>query len=494
MSAPAGSQRGWEPGVERVCWGLALATLLVIGWSVLCTVPGIPWNGARLAPSFALARGLPIYALRDSGAHLGWFYGPGLPLWYLPFGLLDNPTVAFVLAGLWNAVTLLAPIFLVVRRALGGKSGIAARLTLLGALLLLATKLTQGSFYMLHTDVVCVAFVLLSGLALHARALRGWRGGLPLAALAVALAVSTKQLAIIFVPATFMWLWREGYRGLLRAWLFWLLVCGGGVAGILFVAFGPEQLLFNAWLVQSHTPFQEGAISLLWSSLGALVANYWVWWVALVLGWLAVRRRSGGSVALPAEAGSLVRLLLWAAVWQAPFGVLASLKIGGGINSVHALSYLLVAGLIVAGALGSGAAQPASERKASEAEMGFSRVTIAVLLLGVGSASWLTATGEGVWTLYREQEKLVARVRAAPGTLYLPWNPVISIIAEKKVRPFDDALLCLWRARLEPPVEAIRAAIPPGAAIFYQEPSQSHFVLNYFGPEARAAADPKRTP
>lgn len=83
-------------------------------------------------------------------------------------------------------------------------------------------------------------------------------------------------------------------------------------------------------------------------------------------------------------------------------------------------------------------------------------------------------------------------VRRAPGTIYLPWNPLTHIIAERKIYPFDEALHYLWLARLEPPHEAIRAAVPSGAFILYQEPCQSHFALNYFG--NRQEPSPERKP
>lgn len=486
MSANAQSEgvRGGR-GFAWVMWGGAAAVLLVLSWSMLCTVPGVPWNAARLAPSFALARGLPIYALRDSGAHLGWFYGPVFPLWYGPAGFLENPTVALMLAAAWNLVTLVLPVWLVVRVALGGHGRIAARATLLGTVLMLAHPITQSSFYMLHIDAVCVAGVFVAGAALHAGVMRGWRPGLPVAALAVALAIATKQLAVVFVPATLVWLWREGRGAMIRAWLFWLVVCGGGLAGIFLAVFGPEELLFNAWLVQSRNPWQGGGWPLLGARVVELVRTGWVWWLALGAGWWVVRRE--WRERLTPEAGALVRLLGWAAVWQLPFGLMASLKAGGGLNSVHALFYGLVAVLVIVAA---GWAK--AEKSGSVSRPAW--VLGSVLLVGLVMDVRLAIAREPVWAPYRGLEDLVQRSKASGGKLYLPWNPLVTILSDGKVYPFDDALKCLWLAKLEPPVEAIRAALPKGAVIFYQEPSQSKFVLNYLGPEARKDADPKRGP
>jgi hypothetical protein len=476
------------PGrLEQVFWVTVGVGVLALLWSALCTAPGVPWNAARMAPSFALARGLPIYALRDSGAHLGWFYGPVFPLWFLPFGFLENPTVALMLAAAWNALTMLLPIFLIVRSALGGKAGAAWRTTLFGAVLMFAHPITRSSFYLLHVDALCVAWVLAACVALQAAVGRGWRPGLPLAALAVALAIGTKQLAIVFVPATVVWLWREGQGRLVRAWLFWLVVCGGGLAAIFFFLFGPEQLLFNAWLLHSRNEWQGGWVLLVgrgWE----LVTTGWIWWSAAALAWVAARSRL--RVTLGPEAGAMVRLLGWAAAWQLPFGLMASLKEGGGLNSVHALSYLLAAGLIAVGA----SLAREEEGIATKGGMRAVTVTLGIALL-VLAADFRMAIAPGkAWVPYRGLEDLLVRAKASQGKLYLPWNPLITILSDGKIYPFDDALKSLWAAHLEPPVDAIRAAIPAGAVIFFQEPSQSKFVLNYFGPEVSKDAEPKRRP
>ncbi|HQV57419.1 MAG TPA: M24 family metallopeptidase [Ilumatobacteraceae bacterium] len=103
----------------RAGGALLLVTVPVLLWSVLCTAAssGVPWNAARLAPSFALAQGLPVYALRESGQQLGWFYGPGFVFWNLPATLAANPTPALFVAGIWNVLTWLVPVAVVLRAA-----------------------------------------------------------------------------------------------------------------------------------------------------------------------------------------------------------------------------------------------------------------------------------------------------------------------------------------------------------------------------------------
>jgi len=461
-----------RPG-GKVLTALMTSTAMALAWGMVCIAPGIPWNGARLAPSFALARGLPIYAPRESGAQLGWIYGPVFPLWHLPAALTDNPTVGLVLAALWNALTIVAPLGLVVRTAARGSPEVARFATAWGTILLLANPVTRAGFLFLHVDAVCLLWAVVACIALHAAAGRDWRPGLPLAAVAIALSIAAKQVAVMLIPATLAWLWSEGHRHLLGRWVFWLVVCCGGLAAVFFAACGAEGVLFNTWLVLSRMPWQGG-----WSILGrnilGVITSAWLWVVAAgTLSWAAgFRWRDHTSP----EARSLVRLLLWLALWQLPVGLMASMMVDAGLNSIHAANYLMIAGLImVSSAL--------SRRDGATRRLW----PVLAVVTGIGIvASCVPSRKEGLaWTPYRGQEELVTLARRHQGKIYLPWNPLTTIITERKIYPFDEALHFMWMAGLEPSREAILAAVPPKPMIIYQEPSQGHFALRYFAQEAQ---------
>lgn len=480
MNPVSQEKTGWQ-WLERV-WLVAAGALAgAILWSILCTAPGIPWNAVRLSPSFAIARGLPIYALRDAGAHLGWVYGPVFPLWYAPLGLTDRPTLALVLAAAWNAVTILAPLYAVVRVATAGAGRVRRFLFLLGALLLLSNPITRSAFLFMHVDAVSVGWAVTACLALHAAAVRGWRYGLPLAALGVALSVAAKQVSIVLLPATFCWLWWEGHRALMARWFFWLALVCGGLAALFFALFGAEGMLFNAWLLFSRMPWQ-GGWGVVGRNLGEVAAASWLWFLAAAAGAIALRVRWRDHVS--AEAAPLVRLLFGVALWQLPLGVTASLVVDAALNSIHAINYLFLAGLVIAGSAlaRSGHAPPGGGLM----RPGFAAGAIAALALVAVLPG--VRNPDVVWRPYRGQDELLALARQHPGRIYLPWNPLTTLISERKIYPFDEALRYLWMARLEPPRAAIQAAVPKDPLIIYQEPSQTHFALNYFGQDQRNPA------
>jgi hypothetical protein len=475
--------------VFRTRWfraGLALggAGWLALVWSALCTAPGVPWNPARLAASFALSRGLPFYALRDSGAHLGWFYGPVTPLWYLPVTLTDNPTLALVLAGVINLATMLAPFALVLAAAGVARGRALVAATLAAGVLLAGDHTHWAAYYFVHVDVVCLALGAAGCAALHRATVTGDTRWLHAAALGAVLAFWAKVLALPLFLAMPWWLWREGRGRLVRPLLFWFLVYGGAVSAGFFAWFGAEEILFNVWLIHARNPFYPwaqgdklpGAVM---EHIGLALAFAAVWITLAVWAWCDARL-DRDTPRLPERAASLVRLLCWVALAELPLGVVAPLKSGGTLGSLHSVSWLFMAAMVWFWHRWS---RPARGRAG-----GLAAGVFALAMLAAAARAHLdTWEFRGEWKLYRGLEADLAQARANLGKIYFPWNPMLTIISERRVYPLDDALYCLWNAGLEPPPEKIRAAVPQGALPVYHENTQSHFAVRYFVPPTPAA-------
>lgn len=462
---------------------LTAAAVLGLAWASVCTVPGVQWNAPRMAASFAIRYGQPLYALRDSGAHLGWFYGPVFPLWYLPATVTSNPTIALMIAAVVNILTLLVP-FAVVLRVSGVARGRAllAGMVVVAALILGDTTMHRG-FFFVHVDVVCLALGILACVALWRATTGGGRPAIHIAAAALVLACWTKQIACVVAAGMFAWLWFDGHRRLLWAFFFWSVVYTALSTIAVFAAFGAAEVLFNTVLVHQRNPL-DGGWALLGQRLVEWVQGAWTW-APLVLALLWFMRRPGRTP-LPTDARSLIRLFLWVATVQLPIGLFATLKAGGGLNSVHSVSYLLVVLMMVAG---WELAQPLPSGRARR----LGAIAGLLLLVPAIRAYDLAIEGRAVWTLYRGQERLLEVVRKEPSRMYLPWNPLITLIVDRRIYPADDALYCLWKAGLEVPAEKVRAAVPAKPIILYEEPVQSKFALRYF-PRNRDPVPPAAVP
>lgn len=456
-------------------WFLApgSAVIALLLWRLFCTIERVQWNAPRLAPSFALAEGLNFYGTRTAGPFLGWVYGPVFPLYMLPAALAPGLNASFAEEWGLNLAAFLAPAWLVARLALPDRRAAALALFFWTGLSL-SGEVTHSQFYFLHVDTLCIGLTLLAAWALvkatgRAEAL-GW---VHLAALGAALAIWTKQSAAAVPAVLVIWLVGRGERRMAGRLVLWVV----GYAGLLgagFVAcFGREQLWFN--LVQFHlrNPLRTDGIGVFfWQLLGASPG-----WLLAGFALILARRMAGPLPGAPAP--PMENLLAWLAVGNLPLGLLAASKVAGGWNSLHSLNYAL---LWLALALARLTVAPELRRPGR----------LALVLAGVAPlvTGWLAAeTADLRWSPGTMQATQLASAREQAGRLYLPWNPLITLITDRKIYPFDDALLCLYRTGLEPPVEAVRRAMPHKALVVYPEPAQSHFALQYLekdGPQPDA--------
>jgi hypothetical protein len=464
------------------------AALAVIGlaanlWVVVCTTPGIYWNPPRLASAFALARGLELYPAPDSGAQLGWFYPPGFAIWYLPITIFENPTAIAVAAAALNLGTITAPIMWLARIAKASwPAAMAATLTVLT--LWLAHQSTHGAFFSIHIDAVCVACGLIAAGATWRAACTRSNQWLHIAALAAVGAMFTKQLAIVLPLACAAWLIRSGhYRGAFRL-LCWVAIYGSAAALAVMLRWGPEATINAIALIHMQTPY-VGADGLLLQTFQALIIDLPLWALVAFLLWRTTRDEPR------APTPTLGSVLIWIAVAHLPLGLLAPLKVGGNLNSLHTLHYLAAA--FAVGAARTWDAPADSPRRTHHVRIILSACWCLGMILGLKHSQAHAYS----WQLDRGQDAVLAKARERHGSVYLPWNPLITILADNKIYPFDNALFCLEIARMAPPGDAVRAAIPRGAMIMYPEPAQSKIALTYLFPPTVSAPrvhDARRTP
>lgn len=437
------------------------AGLIGLLWLSFVQVFLVQWNAPRLAPAAALVRGLAIYGTADSGPFLGWIYGPVFPLVFAGIAWLPDQVSLHAAAWGLNLLFAAGPLWLAAR--CGGGWAAAGAALLIGGLAVLGTGLGRSMLSFIHVDVLGAAFGVAACLALARGLEPGGRVWLVVAAAASVLALGTKQVAAGLVLGLTGWLWAEGRRRELGFYL-------GGLAAIGLVAvlaavpaFGWKELGFNLWTVHLHNPLTPGWGAQLIERLGVLMLES----LPVLLVWLASR-----PVAPPGPVVERVeRALGWAAVGHLPFGLLAAVKVAGGLNSVHAFHYLAC---LLTLRLARALAVPGGPGRRGW------------LLLAMAAA---LASGQGWQAAHREQLPVrlsvtrlredEALARREPGRVYFPWNPLVTVLTDRRVRPFDDALLCLDRIGFPAERAVVLADIPPGALVVYPDPVQSTFALRY---------------
>lgn len=450
-------------------WG----TLGVLLWTAACAAPLVSWNAPRLASAYALAAGQTIYPAIDSGAQLGWFYGPGLPVWHLPVTLLRTPSLAMTVASLQNGLALLAAVAFALQA--GGLRGgrLALGTGLAGALLFASGAAPQSWLLYLHVDAPCLVFALVAGAAAWRHEHSNRLVWLVLSAAAAAAACLTKQTsAMLPVAIVIGWLFRRQAGRAARWGAVFALCLAAGVAATA-ARYGADNLLFNTVIVHQLNPLKPEAVTAaFWVRLAAILAVDLLPWLA----WLALLRVArvdpdplGAKVLPPSPVGWYV----WLAVAQLPLGIFAAGKAGGGLNSAHGLIFLLAA-LVLATIR-----TPPKPRILTAASL----VLCAVALYGASDRL-------RYWRPSPYQDRLLELAKAHPHELFLPWNPLVTLLTDGRIYPFEDALYCRQLINLPVPADRVRAVLPERVMLVYDPLAASRDAARYYPGLTRAPTPP----
>ncbi len=375
------------------------------------------YNAVRLARSFVLAAGEPLYAGPASGAILDTIYGPIGAVAYLPVTVLRAPAPAVlagqVLAGLY---VFLPAAWLLLRRSRGRRLPALLAFLAFAALACGLRSLAYVSFT-IHVDAPALGLGLLAvGAVSGARAARPRRW--QIAATLAVLAVWTKLVLLPLPAALALWAAWSGGRRRLATFLGYLALAAAAVSAVVIACFGPlDNLVLNLWTVPaSHT--LPGLSRLAAGVRGLLVeeAAAWILWLAAAgLRWL------GG--------GDLRRDPVWAfgltALLTAPLAVMARLKIGGDVNAHAYVSIFLVTGALLS--LAGSAPRLAAARRL----LAILAPAASALLLAVRPPE--TLAGRTATPAPPPHQLAWEYATRHPGEVYFPRLTLASLLAEGRV-------------------------------------------------------------
>jgi hypothetical protein len=427
--------RYWDRGLNTlflVLCGVAVGCWL---WHCWCVFPWLLWNELRLAPSFLLTHGLPVYPAPGQGAVTTWIYGPITPLLFLPATLAENSAAALQIAGAINMLIVSGAVLIVCwfwPSGEGLRLGWPARLA--AALLALAIW-PSSSFQYIQADNAAVALGLFANLllirGLPESDLNRWL----VAGLTVA-AVGCKQTAFGVLIAQLMWLaWGEGWiaavRQTLRAG-----VCGVALALACVSFFDPRGLWFNLVEVPAHIPWtSEGFIRI--RDLTLLLSVH-IGGPLLVL--VGLRRKIWH-----ARSPWLLPALSWAAAL--PPGLASLFKLGGTLNSIESFLLFLPPALVLLAA---------SFRNVRTLQFAFAIAACALVFIRLQrlpNPAWRPRVEQ------LHQAESIAHQR--PGQIWFPWNPLVTYYAERRFDHVEDGLYVRFVSARPLSYPETRAHLPP---------------------------------
>jgi hypothetical protein len=474
---------------------LAAATAALGAAALWLGQTGDPWNGARLAPSIALHSGYALYQPLETGPVLSTVVGPVAFLAYWPVGFLRASPTTLVLAAIaLNLVVFALIVFALLRRVTSDPSTrlfagiVALQLSLLVPAL-------RYSLFCIHADAPALALAAIGILVVLSPLGLTWRGA-ALAALCFSLATWAKQsLAPIFPAVIMLVAMRDGRSAALR-FVGACTIVGTAVSATFVVWLGFDNLRFNMFAVPARHPWLQmnlstgeiypgltavGAVAhgkVLVAAILQIVRGAWPLFAlfAFLLGERLLRRSPGESrwPRTPWAAFALVAVALL------PTAATGRVKLGGEVNHESFSLFFLVLATVAW----------LAEHPVSLTRLCRLGAVAAVLLLVVGPRA---AEYPGWRAAHENQNETAFRYDLAhPGRVYFPWNPLTSIVAEKRVYHFDYGVYD--RNLGEAPVTPahIALAIPsPRPVIASYIAHHDHILRKYFSDYVPLPADPE---
>lgn len=409
----------------------------LLGLSMVLSVANnlnFPWTSLRLAPSFALVRGYPLYSLPDHPPWVMVGYGPFYPIAYLPSIFAKDPVTAVSIATFLAYAYILVPVGLLAalfcRRL--DLSAQPAKVSWVPIFLFfgLLTSFVPSLSYVttaVHVDAPALGLFLMAcyGVLRAQVVSQRWSGRLiVLAGISAGLSMSCKitLLAstfglILFILRSFNW--KRAAWFALSAVLTTCLIYGWIIVRDGFPA------VFLNFQVLGKFPLSK---YLLLSLFRFYLMDYGV----VILATLALIRLPSREVAhsktLPAT--QMVWLFLFIALLVMPVSIASVAKYGGDVNSRAIFTLPLTLAAIftmwdrahranLIGSLTTGAA-----------------LTGAVLIVAPHMATELKRLNLGRSLM----EESYATVKAYPSQCYFPYDPLAHLLAGDRFRPNMDVI------------------------------------------------------
>lgn len=482
----------WERAFRGVI-PLMIACALIMLIERIAAAPMFEWNEAKLAPVVAMTYGYDLYQDPDAGVMTGWIYGPIAALLLLPGALGKTPTGVMLIGVTINFLAYFIPsiwlLSLICR-------GMARQWLLL---------LTLFLFWYTLSD---------EGLT-RCTTIAGADGpGLGLAACAVAAIYRTRTNFNLILGAGFAVLccWtKQSYLTLPVGMFAYVAIADGPkraamFAGFVTVAaiiistplvwyFGASRMYFHMIEMPGHHPLRENQTS------------YFLAWSAAALDLFRVSVRAIGILGIslamsaflaPEPAQGLRRwitsrpwlLLLFIALFLVPSSIIPYSKVGGFLNTLACTHYFLLLGAC-------GALAATFQRASTVPPLARSIFAMLCVITLVTAANDMFSDASRLWPYLSrprqaKQTLLYEYVRARPGTVYCPWQPLTTLLVDRKLYHFEWGVMDRVYAKRNPTNGQIANHVPATMSqVIYVENPPSLTAHNALGAYRRQVQQPE---
>lgn len=464
----------------------AILTLIMVGSAIVALqlvwrfalALGDEWNDARLAPTFGLVNGVPLWLPYGEGPTLDAIYGPIGPLTWLPAALAASPTGAIAIAALLSLVLLLAPVIWIVWMEARRYVLLATATLVLGLALQLSTPALP--VIGVHADVPALGYATLALACVWTARRRRTPAWVWTGALFVIAAAGAKQ---VMAPLLVLWpAWiavTSGRRAAGQA-LVALTVLGVAALGAVVIAFDEAAMIDATILGPIRHPWIDSTRAALWIVAVELIQRSLPLLALLtVAGWQVHRRHPTWRHMVRGE-----RWLFPLAVAAAcvPTSLVGGAKVGGAANALSFTIWFVWLALL--------AAVASAGRRGVRARATF---TAASALIACALALRLVPDLAGLPELLQRSPAAsvaFAAARAAPNTIYFPYRPLIGMMADGRADHLDPGLYFRELEGRRVDEAFVRAYLPPALNRVAADRQMMPHSLNHLPSYRRQILDP----
>jgi hypothetical protein len=424
--------------------------------AVIVNTPFWDWNAIRVYPATSLARGYRLYYGPTDGPVLGEYYGPIKALLMLPTALAATPTGAVIIGAILGLVILVLPMVLIhlqgtrlhpERKAVAwlGFCFAMAYMFRLGA--------TRYNITAVHVDSVALGLGLLSLWALNRFGSEPRELHLGLSATLAALAVWSKLTIFPLVAAAGCYLLvTHGWRTAMK-YLSYTLVAGMGLGLVFLLKLGSlSDMVFNVFTIVLREPWRQPRMDVLIMAAVELMlqSSFSLLILGVVVLYEMNRTRDVGALfrrhrcVLPGLAG----------LFLVPTGILGFVKVGGDVNNMFTVYYLVVAASLAL-------AQAADCQDSALLRRVAAQLLLVLSILYTGMASRRIMELRNVSRLQENpQQQAYAFALRHPEEAYFPWNPLSTLMADGKAYHVGYSVWDRCMAGFKPSEQHIRSYLP----------------------------------